>query len=239
MEPVTEPEKRINGHQSALLLAGAISLILWVAPVLGFLLLPLQYLNTHLHELCHAISAVATGGEVAEIKVFAAGNGVTLCSGSPWIVPAAGYLGAVVIGALVILFGRSERGARACLRVIAAGLAFSLVCWVRGDLVGVVSCVGWIVVLFLLSTALKERDVIFAAQFVGVQQCLMAVQSLYVLFRISAFQGQQSDAENMARYTGIPALFWAVLWGGIGLTALWLTLRLVWARPLPADPPHP
>lgn len=220
-------QSQLKPHQATLLLSAIASLILWVVPIFGFILLPLQYLNTHLHEFSHAFIAMITGGPVEYIHVFSNGSGITLAGGSPWLVSSAGYLGATVIGALMIRFGGTERGASIVLRVIGAVLAFSMIFWVRGDVVGVVSGLLWIAFLFALPHMLKARSLVFVVQLLGMQQCLASVQALYILFNISAYGGQ-SDAQNMAGFTGIPALVWATLWGVVGVAAVLLTLRSAW-----------
>jgi hypothetical protein len=222
----------LKPHQTTLMIAALVSLLLWIVPVFGFVLLPLQYLNTHLHEFSHAFMAILTGGNVENIHVYAAGNGVTLASGSPFLVSSAGYVGAVILGALTIWFGRTEKGASVILRVLAVLLVFSFIFWVRGDSVGVISGIFWIAVLLGLPAILKGSQLVFAAQFIGMQQCLAAVQALYVLLNISAYGGQ-SDAQNMANFTGVPAMFWAILWGGIGIAAFYVTLRASWSNRLP------
>jgi hypothetical protein len=227
-------DTKLEGHQVTLLVAALISLVLWVVPYFGFALLPLVYLNTHLHEFSHALVAALSGGDVGTIHVFANGSGVTMASGSPILVNAAGYLGATIIGGLMILGSRTERGAAITLRTIAVVLLFSLVFWVRGDLVGVVSGFAWMILLFALPSMTKGRNLVFVAQLLGMQQCLASVQALYVLFRISAYGEPRSDAGNMAQYTGIPAIFWAMLWGAIGLGVLYATLRSAWKVRPPA-----
>jgi hypothetical protein len=221
------PQSELKPHQSSLILAGLASLILWVVPVFGFILLPLQYLNTHLHEFSHALIAALTGGPVDHIQVFANGSGVTLAGGSPILVSSAGYIGATILGGLMIRFGGTERGAAIVLRATGAILAFSLLFWVRGDLVGVLSGILWTLALFAAPHFMQGRPLVFTAQLVGMQQCLASVQALYILYNISAYGGQ-SDAANMASYTGVPAIFWALLWGVIGLGAVLMTLRSSW-----------
>lgn len=223
----------LKPHQASLVIAGFISLLLWVIPYFGFVLLPIQYLNTHLHEFCHAFMAMITGGEVAYIHVYAGGNGVTLASGSPFLVNPAGYIGAVIIGALMIWFGRTERGAAIAFRVLAVPMVFSFIFWIRGDLVGIISGIFWLAVMAGLPAIVKGKHLVFAAQFLGMQQCLQSVQALYILFHISAYSGGHSDAQNMAQFSGIPALFWAILWGMIGLGTFFVTLRASWSNRLP------
>jgi len=66
----------------------------------------------------------------------------------------------------------------------------------------------------------------FALAFLAVQCLLNAFFSLRDLFFISAGTNQATDAANMAAATGIPALFWVVIWIGISLVMLTVGLRL-------------
>jgi hypothetical protein len=224
----TSPSGSLKPHQTSLIWAAVVSLVLWAVPVLQFLLLPLQYLNTHLHEFCHAFVAQISGGSVGTIQVYADGSGVTMAAGPPVLVNSAGYLGATIIGGLVIWFSRSERGAAITMRALAVVLLFSFVFWVRGDLVGVLTGLFWIAALLGLPSVMSGRNLVFGAQLIGMQQCLASIQSLYVLLKISSFGERRSDAGNMAEYTGIPAIFWALLWGVVGLGVLYVTLRASW-----------
>ncbi len=225
------PTGRLKPHQASILIAAGVSLLLWAIPVFGFVLLPLQYLNTHLHEFSHAFVGIVTGAEVGPIRVFANGSGVTLVAGgSPVLVSSAGYIGATIIGALVILFGRTERGAEITLRSVAVVLVLSFAFWVRGDLIGVVSGIFWIGALLWLPSVLKGKNLVLLAQFIGMQQCLASIQALYILLKISVYPDVASDAGNMAKITGVPAMVWAVLWGMIGLGTLYVTLRAAWGQ---------
>ncbi len=221
----------LRPHQSALLLAGAVTPVAWAVPVLGLALLPLQYLNTHLHELCHAIVGIGSGGDVHEILVFGDGGGVTPIYGGATVLEAsAGYVGAAIGGALMILFSRHEVGARLTLRVLAGVLGLSLLLWVRGDAIGIITGIFWVAALAGLSL-LKGRWLLFAAQFVGLQQCLSSVRSLYVLVQISAIGEGHSDAGLMQNATGVPAIVWSLVWCAISLGLLTVALRRAWQAP--------
>lgn len=230
---LTSDTAPIKTHQTTLMVAALVSLLLWIVPFFGFILLPLQYLNTHLHEFSHALMGILTGGDVANIHVFGNGSGVTLIGGgSPYLVDSAGYVGATIIGALMIWFSRSERGAAITLRVIACLLLFSFVFWVRGDVVGFVAGLFWLGLLAVLPSVLKGRQLVFVGQLLGMQQCVASMQALYVLLRISVYPGIPNDAANMSTATGVPAIVWALTWGAIGLGTLYVTLRAAWiSRP--------
>lgn len=230
------PAKALKPHQLAFLGAVFISLLGYVVVPVHWVLMPLQLLNTHLHEFCHALTAVVTGGEVESIKVFENGSGVTpvgTTSGISYaLVACAGYVGASIIGAIVIYIGRSTAGARWMLRVLAVLLGLSMVLWVRGDGVGIASGAFWVFALFGLSF-LRGNTILFVAELIGLQQCMNAVRSLYTLLDVSAFSDRSSDAQLMASSTHIPALFWALTWCGFSLVVIGLTVRRAWTSPTP------
>ncbi len=228
--------------QGMLILATIASVVLWAIPITRPLLLPVTFLNTHLHELCHALAAVATGGSVESISVLSNGSGSTPVSGGNiTLVASAGYVGSAVLGALIIFFGRTERSARIVFWFLGATMAVSLALFVRGDLVGVLSGAGWTVLFIFLGMKAKGWFSTFFAQFVGVQQCLAAFQSILVLLNLALTSEVQSDAKILESATGLPALGWAILWSALSLVLVFFTLKLAWRTPQKAtkEPARP
>jgi hypothetical protein len=222
----------LRPHQVAILAAGLVSLLVWAIPGVQMLMLPLQYLNTHLHEFAHALAGQASGGDIEAINVMADGNGVTpISGGSMWLIGPAGYIGAALIGSAVIWFSRTEKTAKNTLRLLAFVLALSMLLWVRGDFIGVISGVAWIGALLAASTYLHGGAILFAAQFVGLQQCLNSINAVYTLLNLSAFTEVNSDAKIMQNNTGIPAVLWAFGWCAFALVMVVISLKRAWALP--------
>jgi hypothetical protein len=218
-------------HQTAILSAAGVAFLACIVPPIHLLLLPLQYLNTHLHEMCHAIMAAATGGDPLRILVFANGSGVTpIMGGNVFIEASAGYIGATLIGSAMIFFGRTPERARIVLGVVAGMLLMSQILWVRGDSVGVVSGWFWTAILFCAARFLKGTPALFVCQLVGLEQCLNAIGSVYELFKISAFTETHSDALIVQSVTFIPAVAWASLWCVFSLLMVALTVRKAWVQ---------
>jgi hypothetical protein len=216
-------------NQIALLLSVATAAIAWVVPGLSQLLLPLQYLNTHLHEMCHAIVGSATGGMVEQIEVRADGSGVTpVLGGNFFLTASAGYIGATVLGGVIASSGRRPEAACTVLGLVSLALAVSMLLWVRGDNVGIASGWFWVVVLGVLGITLRGLPALFAVQFLGVELALASFQSLWVLLRVSAITNLQSDATIAERFSGVPALFWASCWSILGLVTTVGTVRFLW-----------
>jgi hypothetical protein len=220
---------RLNRQQTALAAAAGVSLLAWFVPVLTLALQPITYLNTHIHEMCHAIAASLTGGEAERILVHANGAGETpVRGGLILIVASAGYVGAAAIGAVLIAWGKDEKRARTLLGALGCLLLFSLAVWVRGDAAGVLWGGFWVLALGACALFLRGQVAVFTVQFVGLQQCLNALSSIFTLLQISLVTEAQSDATNMQSATGIPAMFWAVLWAVIAAAFVVLALRRAW-----------
>ncbi|MFZ4508650.1 MAG: M50 family metallopeptidase [Fimbriimonas sp.] len=221
--------KPLKPHQRAIVIAAVLTLVSWFILPLQLVLLPLQFLNTHLHEMAHAITAVATGGEAHYIAVYADSSGVTQVSGGSGIlVSMAGYLGASIAGAALLYFARSSSRAKNGLTGLGIVLLFSCLVWVRGDGVGLVTGYGWAALLLLLGWKLKGDHALIAIQIVAMQQCLNSAQSLLTLFGLSAAGHSQNDAGILEAMTGIPAIAVASLWLVAGLLLLVFTLPKAW-----------
>ncbi|MBL8068883.1 MAG: M50 family metallopeptidase [Armatimonadetes bacterium] len=220
----------MNKSQKILLLAALAGVALWAVPGLRILMLPFIYLGTHIHELCHAVMALATGGQPESIHVFMDGSGVTPVSGgNVLLVAAAGYPGAAFAGSLLILSGKTERGARRAFAGVATALGLSLLLLVRGDLAGVLSALFWIPVLACAAWKLDDGQIRFASQFVGIVVGLNAFQSLLNLWNISLSGSIPTDATILAEHYWIPAPIWSALFFALAAVvtgaALVLTTR--------------
>lgn len=222
-------QNSLKAHQTAILTATVVSIVLWFVPFLRWVTVPLQYLNTHIHEACHALTAVATGGMVDHIQVHANGNGETYTAGgSEFLISSAGYVGASIVGALILVLAKNGRAAKGVLIGLAVVMGYSLIVWVRQDVFGIASAIAWIAALVAMAIYLKDETRHWVAQFVGVQQCVNSVQSLFFLVKISGFGVRQSDAGNMQAATHIPALVWSILWCLVSFAAMGFALSISW-----------
>ena len=230
---MTEPANQTQSerYRNAVLIATGIVVIAWFVPGLAVLTVPVNYLGTHVHEMSHALVAMATGAQNIVVSVHADGSGLTESrGGSALLTSSAGYLGATAAGTALLAASRTEAGARRALGVFAVLLGVSSLLWLRGDLVGLLTGLGWLGVRAWLSTKAQGGVLLFAAQFLGLQLCVASIQSLFTLLNVSALNMGFSDAQNMADLTGIPALFWALLWCGVSLVGIVATLRHAWGR---------
>jgi hypothetical protein len=204
----------------AFFLSVALSIVLPFIPFLKWGLLPFDLLNTHLHELFHALATIVSGGQVERIEVYSTGAGVTLSRGGfvPLILMS-GYLGASLFGASMVMACRSERASMIWLRILGGMVLGSNILWVRGDIVGFALGVAWPIVIFFCSSRLKGESLLFAAQFLAVQQCLNSVKSLRDLVLLSGSE-ITTDAQMLANETHIPSIVWASIWMIVSLVGI-------------------
>src|SRR5712691_4945266 len=99
-----------------LLTAAAISIALWFIPYAEVLTFPFRIFVTFIHEGGHAIAALLTGNSVQSLSIAmnASGETYTTQGGlmSQMFVASAGYIGAMLYGALLLVLIRKAVAAR-------------------------------------------------------------------------------------------------------------------------------
>ena len=226
-----------------LLVAATLSVVLWFIPYAGVLTYPFQIFVTFIHEGGHALAALLTGNSVTSLSVAldAGGETYTTKGGliSQILVSSAGYLGAMAFGAFLLVLIRKAVAARIVLvssAVLIFGLTMTYGFWKPifmfnswagipfTVLAGTLISVG----LILIAKFASGRVATFFVSFLAVQCVLNALFDLKTVFFLSSpFQPTiATDAANMAQATGIPAIFWAVIWIALALGILWFAMRL-------------
>jgi hypothetical protein len=224
-----------------LLIAAALSIALWFIPFAEILTYPFRIFVTFIHEGGHAIAALLTGNSVESLSVAmnASGETYTTQGGlfSQVFVSSAGYLGAMLYGALLLFLIRRAVAARVVLLGSAAlifGLTLFYGLWkpfVNAAWTGIPFTITAGVLLslglVLLARYASARIATFFVSFLAVQCVLNALLDLKnVFFLSSPFHASvPTDALNMANATGIPAIIWAVLWITLSVLILSTALR--------------
>jgi len=217
--------QRDNDSLKFLLGATALALVLSFIPFASLAIYPFRLFVTFIHEGSHALASLVSLGDVGQVIINPDGSGQTLSRGGlPIFVASAGYLGAALYGATLLVLCRQGRNAKGALTVTAAGIlaltvffAGNLFTWITGLLL-VVSLVG-------LAAIASIRVTHFFLSFLAVQCCLNAVFDLRTLFLLSAFSRSENDARVMEQLTLIPAFVWSSIWIGISLVFLFMALR--------------
>lgn len=226
-----------------LLIAAAISVILWFIPFAEVLTYPFRIFVTFIHEGGHAIAALLTGNSVESLSVATNASGETYTTQggliSQLFISSAGYLGSMAFGALLLVLIRKSIAARVVLYGSAV-LVFGLTL-IYGLFKPLVSFGTWSgipftlfagafisIALILIARFASARVASFFVSFLAVQCILNALFDLKTVFFLSSPFGATvpTDAVNMAHATGLPAIFWAVLWIIAAVGILWFSMRL-------------
>ena len=226
-----------------LLVAATISILLWFIPYAEILAYPFRIFVTFIHEGGHAIAALITGNSVSSLSVATNSSGETYTTQggliSQLLISSAGYIGSMAFGAILLILIRKSVAARFVL-LGSAILIFGLT-MIYGLFKPLYSGVAWSGIPFtLLAGSLISVGLILVARFasakvasffvsfLAVQCVLNALFDLKTVFFLSSpfALPVHTDAVNMAHATGIPAIFWAVIWIALALGILWFAMRL-------------
>ncbi len=235
-----------------LIVATAISILIWVASFYfsfaNYIAYPLQLFATFVHEGSHVLATLMTGGSVQSLTVSPDTSGVVWSMTNSWlsqvIVSSAGYLGTTLFGILLLIWFRFKYSSRNGLYFASGFVAFMTVIfgilaplWNLlslkvgfGDIVfTVVSGAVLSAALFAVAKYASLKWVNFSLAFLAIQCLLNSLQSLKTLFFISATTDSHSDAMNMAQATGIPAIYWVLIWiiGSVIMISVGLRLYAV------------
>ncbi len=208
----------------------ALAVVLWNVSFLGPLLFPLRMLVTFAHEAGHGLAAILTGGDFVRFEIYANGSGVAWTAGGwRWVVLPAGYVGAA-LSAAVLLVGahranRPRRVAGALAVVIGViGLFFgwsSLLALVSGLL----AAAGFGVLAWKGTTALTVLVMDVVAFLMG----WSAVLDLMAVIRTptgTASGGILNDAAAFGDHVNIlGGRFWGAVWLLIVLLVLGWAVR--------------
>lgn len=228
---------------TTLLVAAAISIALWFIPFAELLNYPFRLFVTFIHEGGHALAALLTGNSVQSLSVAmnASGETYTTQGGvlSQMFIASAGYLSSMAFGALLLVLIRRSIAARvvlagSALLVFGLTLIFGLFKPIiaGGALSGIpfTFVAGTLLALGLVALArfASAGVATFFVSFLAVQCVLNALLDLKTVFFLSSpfAPSVQTDAVNMANATGIPAIFWTVLWIAVAFGMLWFVMRL-------------
>jgi hypothetical protein len=211
-------------------MAAAISLAVSLTPAAGVALYPFRLFTTWVHECGHALATVAVGGHVSSVTIQPDASGLThslvpegrIARGA---VASAGYLGAALVGCLLIAATRVERRAHGLLGGVGAFMLLTLLFWIR-NLFGAAVVLAWAVALLVLARRGLGRAAQLLVGLLAIQVALNAVFDIRVLYLVDG----PSDAATMAKLFLLPAWMWATLWMAVAVGMLGATLWMTRSR---------
>lgn len=207
-------------------LAAALCLGVSLTPWGPLLLYPFTLFSTWIHEVGHAVMVVLTGGRVTAITIDPDTSGLTQSLMPPGrvargLVASSGYLGASLVGCLLMAAARVQKRARPILWTIGAFMLFTVVIWMR-NVFGALVVLAWGVALVALARKGSGRVPRFVLSVLAIQVALNAVFSIRTLFLVKG----ASDADTMARLFAAPPWVWAAAWMIASIAMLAWTMRM-------------
>jgi hypothetical protein len=175
------------------------------------------------HEGGHALAALVTGRKLRGVRLHSDTSGVTVSRGRPSgpgmvLTGAAGYLTPPLLGLAGV--GLLAVGHITALLWISLALLAAMLLLIR-NLFGVVSVVITAGTVFAVSW-FTGADVQAAFAYFFTWFLLLAGTRPVIELQRLRFRGQapNSDADQLARITGVPALLWVGLFGLVALASL-------------------
>jgi hypothetical protein len=213
-----------------------IPLIYWFAGLA--LLLPripvigkwFNIINTAIHELGHALMALALEGKVKKIELFNDASGTTTTStktkfGS-FLVAIIGYPFSSLVS-YFIFYLLSVEYDKGFLFGISILFLFMLLLWIR-NIYGAI----WILVfcaingylIYLNNVQYIKIAALLYAVFIAVYAVLSALTVLFLSFKQ---RDKAGDATLLKKITGIPAFIWGLMFAGISGFVFYMILRML------------
>lgn len=195
--------------------------VLWETPVVY----PVKVFVVFLHEISHAVAALATGGSVQRIELSPRLGGACYCpGGNAFLTLSAGYLGSLAWGALILEAGQRAGGrAFRVVQGLGAGVLILTLLFVRGTfglLFGLLFGSG----LLLAAPRLSGEANRVLLTFLGLTSALYAI--LDIKADVLDRPHLPSDAYMLAQLTGVPTVVWGILWIAIAVAvSAWLFVR--------------
>jgi hypothetical protein len=198
----------------------------------GLIFYPFRLLGTFIHELCHGVATILTGGSFQYFVINRNRSGYAMRHGGiGWIVASAGYMGCTGVGGLLLLAAASDLNAGEVLFWFGVALAASL--FLLRNLFGMIAGILMAGALIYLGMNLSDEWAEMVLLFLAVQVMLDSLRSLFELVRISHMRGLPSDAQRMREMTGIPGVIWASMWTMVSVVMLlWLVMLAYGPRAL-------
>lgn len=198
---------------------------LWDTPAVY----PLKIFVVLLHEVSHAMVAVATGGSIQRIVLDPYQGGACYCpGGSAFLTLSAGYLGSLGWGAALTEAARARRIPSKVVIGAIGGLVVALTALFVRSTFGVVFGVAFGLALVVASRSLS------AALNRTLLLTLGLTSSLYAILDIKSDvldrPHLESDAHMLSQLTGVPTLVWGVVWIALALAVTFLLFRRAYRK---------
>jgi hypothetical protein len=214
--------------------------LLGALPFVSLINYPFRLLVTLVHELGHGLAAIATGGQFVSFEVSPNGSGLAFTRGGwRFVIIPAGYLSVAIFTALLIISGRSYRGSKRMMIFLGGAMMFFSLFFARPGGFNILQLVSGVVALLVglsfgalfIWVALRAtaRTMFFLMHFLALKFGLAALSDIFFLVGLSnVVAAPQTDAHSMAQLTGLPVIFWALMWVAMAALIIGVAVWVTW-----------
>ncbi len=189
-------------------------------------LYPIKLFVVILHEFSHGLAAVVTGGEIVKIEINPEIGGFCWTRGGNRAVTlSAGYVGSIVLGALIVLITSRTKYDNILGIVIGTLLIVLTLLFIR-NMFGVLFTAGLGAALVVLCVYARNSVADFLLKFIGMASCLYAIIDIKddlidrTVDGTGMYAGIKSDAFALAEHLGFPQL-------SVAIGIFWMIVSLI------------
>jgi hypothetical protein len=191
----------------------AITVVISFIPIVKYVLYPFKLFSTFVHESCHGLAAIATGGKWLRFTVGADGSGLAWTAGG-WrsvIIPA-GYLGCALLGGILLKLGAHKTNvANVILTIMGIALVTITLIFARNT-VAIIVGIGFGLFLGIVGLKMKGFFPALLLNYLAVNLSLNALLDVKTLFLHTAANAGRNDAVAMHNEIwGIGGMTWAII----------------------------
>lgn len=208
----------LKGHWQLILLTAGV-FALWNTPVM----IPLKILIVFLHELSHAATIVATGGEVESLSVSSRQGGLVMGrGGNRFLSLTAGYLGSLLIG-VGLLIAALRTNADRMIMAACGGITLLVAALYVREAFPLLFCISTGLVMLGIARYLGHGPNDLALRVIGLTSIAYVP---YDIFSDTIARSElRSDASMLAEEFGGTTMMWGGLWLLISLCVIAGCLR--------------
>jgi hypothetical protein len=222
----------VHKTSSVVLIASAVTMLLYMVPFLHPVAYPFMLLSTLVHEMGHGFAALLVGGHFDSFKMWSDGSGVASINGqfgafSRAVIAAAGLVGPAIVASLFFIAVKSEHYSRVVLATFGIILTLSILLVVR-NLFGVFFVAFIVVVCFYFSFGGGQKYSKIVLSFLAMQLSLSVFSRSDYLFTntaVTSAGAMPSDVAQIADALFLPYWFWGILCGLFSIAVMAFGIR--------------
>ena len=195
------------------------SIIFWDS----FFIYPIKIFVVVLHEISHAIAAIVSGGTVKSISISSYLGGITKTNGgNSLVIASAGYLGSLVIGALLFISAYNIKIRKPFTTILSIIILLSTIGYMKGNIQIFLSLLISIF-FFLLPRFFNEYIVANFLKFIGLISCLYVLTDIKNDLLTTSIR--ETDAQVIEFITGFPSLAIGFVWLVVSIVVVYFVVR--------------